>query len=194
MDKKLTGEDKNNILTMFILTGITVLFLQFIYFPKVMEVKKLSRENKKTRSDIAELYNFIGGQENLKDNIIKARNYAAILENALPSEKEASNIIKQLNEEARDLKVSVISVKPRDLSSCTDTQGLQLNISDHICKSMPINLSVEARYQALGDFLHKIEFDRNPMMRVNKVEMRKDINILPKIKADIELSAGVLGE
>lgn len=194
MDKKLTGEDKNNILTMFILTGITVLFLQFIYFPKVMEVKKLSRENKKTRSDIAELYNFIGGQENLKDNIIKARNYAAILENALPSEKEASNIIKQLNEEARDLKVSVISVKPGDLSSCTDTQGLQLNISDHICKSMPINLSVEARYQALGDFLHKIEFDRNPMMRVNKVEMRKDINILPKIKADIELSAGVLGE
>ena len=97
---------------MFILAGITALFLQFIYFPKVMEVKKLSRENRKTRSDIAEIYNFIGGQENLRDNLIKARDYAAGLENAIPPEKEASNIIKQLNDEARTLKINVISIKP----------------------------------------------------------------------------------
>jgi len=194
MDKKLTGKYKNNILTMFILTGITALFLQFIYFPKVMEVKKLSGENRKTRSDIAELYNFIGGQENLKDNFIKARDCAAILEKAFPYEREASNIIKQLNEEARDLKVNVISVKPGDLSKYTDAYGSQLKIFDYLCKSMPISLSVEARYQALGDFLHKIESDRNPMICVNKVEMRKDVNILPKIRVDIELTASVLGE
>lgn len=194
MDKKLTGKDKSNILKIFILAGITALFVQFIYFPKVMEVKKLSRENRKARSDIAELYNFIGGQENLKDNLIKARDYAAILEKAFPYEREASNIIKQLNEKARELKVNVISVKPGDLSRYTDGQGSQLKIFDYLCKSMPISLSVEARYQALGEFLHKIEFDRDPMICVNKVEMRKDVNILPKIRVDIELNASVLGE
>lgn len=186
--------DKKNILTTFILAGLITLFLQFIYFPKVMEVKKLSRENRKTRSDITELYNFIGGQENLKDNLIKAREYASILEKTFPYEKEASNIIKQLNEEARDLKVNVISIKPGDLSRYTDSRGAQLKIFDYLCKSMPITLSVEARYQALGDFLHKIEFDRDPMICVNKVEMRKDVNISPKIRADIELNASVLGE
>jgi len=179
---------------MFILAGITALFLQFIYFPKVMEVKKLSRENRKTRSDIAEIYNFIGGQENLRDNLIKARDYAAGLENAIPPEKEASNIIKQLNDEARTLKINVISIKPGDLVNYTDSKGSQLKVSDYLCKGMPMDLSVEARYQGLGDFLQKIELDRNPMVAVRKVEMRKDVNILPKIRADIELSACVLGE
>ncbi|PIW68805.1 MAG: hypothetical protein COW10_00565, partial [Candidatus Omnitrophica bacterium CG12_big_fil_rev_8_21_14_0_65_42_8] len=72
--------------------------------------------------------------------------------------------------------------------------GSQIKIFDYLCKGMPISLSVEARYQALGDFLHKIEFGRDPMICVNKVEMRKDVNILPKIRVDIELNACVLGE
>jgi hypothetical protein len=103
-------------------------------------------------------------------------------------------VIKQLNEEAKGLNVNVISVKPGDLFECKDMRGSQLKIFNYSCKSMPISLSVEARYQALGDFLHKIESDMRPIICVNKVEMRKDMNILPKIRADIELNASVLGE
>lgn len=186
--------NKNNVLTIFVFAGIAILFLQFIYFPKVRIVKNLSMENKKIKSAITELYDFIGGQENLKDNLIKLRDYAAALEKAFPPEKDASNIIKQLNEEARAIKVNVISVKPGDLSKYTDARGAQLKIFNYSCKSMPINLNVEARYQGLGDFLHKIESGRNPLIRVNKVEIRKDANISPKIRADIELNACVLGD
>jgi len=186
--------NKKNVLTIFIFAGIIVLLLQFIYFPKVREVKKLNMENVKIRSNITELYNFIGGEENLKDNFIKINDYAATLEKAFPYERDASNIIKQLNEEAKAMNVNVISVKPGDLLKYTDSLGSQLKIFDYTCKSMPISLSVEARYNALGNFLHEIEFVNNPMVCVNKVEMRKDANILPKIRADIELSASVLGE
>ena len=69
-----------------------------------------------------------------------------------------------------------------------------LGFFDYLCKSMPLNLSVEARYQALGEFLNKIEFDKSPIISVRKVEIRKDVNILPKIRADIELNTCVLGE
>lgn len=185
---------KKNVLIIFIFAGLSILFLRFIYFPKAMEVKKLNMENKKTKSGIVELYNFIGGQENLQDNIIKARNYAAILENALPSEKEVSNIIRHINKEARDLNVNVNSIKPGDLSNYMDSRGSQLTVYGYTCKSMPISLSVDARYHDLGDFLNKIELDRNPMICVKKLEIRKDVNILPKIKADIELNVSVLGE
>lgn len=187
-------KNKNGILTMFILAGIVVLLLWFVYFPKAGEVKRLGMENKKIKKDIAELYNFIGGEENLKDNLIKMRSYASSLENTLSSEKEASNIIRQLNEEAEDLKVSVVSIKPGDMVNYTNIQGSQIKISDYLCKSMPMNLNVEARYQAIGDFLNKIEINRNPLISVKRIEMRKDVNISPKIKADIELSACVLGE
>lgn len=186
--------NKNKIIVLIIFAAVTGLFLQFIYLPKANEVKKLRLEYKSTKAGIAELYSFIGGEEKLKDNLIKMRSYAAGLESAFPSGKEASNIIKQLNAEARDSKVSVVSIKPGDLANYTDTKGSQVKISDYTCKSMPMNLSVEARYQALGDFLNKIELDRNPMISVRKIEMRKDVNILPKIKADIELNACVLGE
>ena len=186
--------DKNKITTLVIFAAIVGLFLQFMYLPKVSEAKKLGLEYRSIKAGIAELYNFVGGEEKLKDNLIKMRDYVSGLEKTFPSEREASNIIKQLNEEARTLKVSVISIKPGDLTNYADMKGSQLKVSDYLCKSMPMNLSVEARYQVLGDFLNKIEFDRNPMISVRKIEMRKDVNILPKIRADIELNACVLGE
>jgi len=185
---------KNKITTLVIFTVIVGLFLQFIYLPKANEAKKLGVEYRSMKTGISELYNFIGGEENLKDNLIKMRDYVTGLEKTFPSEKDASNIIKQLNEEARDLRINVITIKPGDLVNCMDINGSQLKISNYLCKSMPMDLSVEARYQALGDFLNKIEFDRNPMISVRKIEMRKDANILPKIRADIELNACVLGE
>ncbi|PJC48142.1 MAG: hypothetical protein CO035_05085 [Candidatus Omnitrophica bacterium CG_4_9_14_0_2_um_filter_42_8] len=186
--------NKNKIITLVIFGAIAGLFLQFIYLPKAGEVKRLGTEYRDIKREISELYNFIGGEEKLKDNLIKMRDYIKGLENAFPSEREASNIIKQLNEEAVGLKVNVISVKPGDLTNYTDAGGSQLKIFDYLCKSMPLDLSVEARYQSLGEFLNKIEFDKNPMICVRKVEIRKDVNILPKIRAGIELNACVLGE
>jgi len=186
--------NKNKITPLIIFAIIAGLFLQFIYLPKAGEVKRLGAKYGNIKTGIAELYNFIGGEEKLKDNLIKMREYIKGLENAFPSEREASNIIKQLNEEAVGLKVNVISIKPGDLISYADARGSQLKIFEYLCKSMPLNLSVEARYQTLGDFLNKIEFDKSPMISVRKVEIRKDVNILPKIRADIELNACVLGE
>jgi len=186
--------NKNKIITLVIFAALIGLFLQFVYLPKAGEVKRLGAEYRDIKTGISELYGFIGGEEKLKDNLIKMRDYVKGLENTFPSEKEASNTIKQLNEEASSLKVNIISVKPGDFTNYTDARGSQLKIFEYLCKSMSLNLSVEARYQALGDFLNKIEFDKNPMISVRKIEMRKDINILPKIKADIELNACVLGE
>ena len=186
--------DKNRTITLVTAAAIIGLFLQFFYLPKASEVKRLGAEYRDIRTGIAGLYSFIGGEENLKDNLIKMRNDVSGLENTVPLEKDASNIIKQLNEEARGLKVNVVSIKPGDLINYTNREGFQLKVSDYVCKSMPMAVSVESRYQALGDFLNKIELDRDPMISVRKVEMKKDVNILPKIKADIELSACVLGE
>ena len=186
--------NKNKAIPLIIFAVVAGLFLQFIYLPKAGEVKRLEAEYRDIKREIAEFYDFIGGEEKLKDNLIKMRDYVKELEKAFPSEKEASNIIKQLNGEAIDLKINVISVKPGDLTNYTDAGGSQLKIFDYLCKSMPLDLSVEARYQALGEFLNKIEFDKNPMISVRKVEIRKDVNILPKIRADIELNTCVLGE
>lgn len=185
---------KNKIISLVIFSAIAGLFLQFIYLPKAQEVKRLGVEYRNTKSDIAELYNFIGGEQALKDNLIKMRYYANSLEKALPSEKDASNIIKLLNEKAKALKINVISIKPGDLVSYTDAKGSQLKISGYSCKSMPLGLSVEARYQALGDFLHRMNIDKDPIVSIRKIEMRKDVNILPKIRADVELNACVRGE
>ncbi|MDP2920813.1 MAG: type 4a pilus biogenesis protein PilO [Candidatus Omnitrophota bacterium] len=186
--------DKNRFIKFIALGAVIVLFLQFIYAPKFMEVKKLRNQHRDIKAGIAGLYNFIGGEENLKDNLIKMREYVAGLEKTFPPEKEASNIIKQLNAEARDLRINVVSVRPQDMVIYTDARGSQLLVLGRVCKSMPMGLSVEARYQALGDFLKRIETSGDPLVSVRKIEMRKDVNILPKIKAEIELSACVLGD
>lgn len=186
--------DKKRILIPAIFAIIVVIFLQFVYFPKVNQVRQLSIEYRKIKVGISELYNFIGGEEKLKDSMIIMRNHVAELEQAFPSEKEASNTIKQLNEEAGKFKVNVVSVKPGDLINYTDMAGSQLKILDQPCKSMPINLSLEGKYKSIGDFLEKIKLDKKPLISVMKIEMRKDQNLSPKIKAEVGLNACILGE
>lgn len=173
---------------------IVILFFQFVYLPKIREVKRLGAEYKKVKSDINELYNFIGGEASLKDNIIKMQREMAALHEAFPFEKDVSNIIRQLNDEAKRFGINVVSVKPGDFTMCRDAQGSEIKLLSHLCKYMPVNLSVEARFQALGEFLEEIERNKKPVISVIKADMKKDANIAPKIKADIEINACVLGE
>ena len=76
--------NRNRVITLVISAVIIGLFLQFVYAPKAMEVKKLRLEYKKIKSDISGLYDFIGGEENLKDNLIKMRTYAPAFGKAFP--------------------------------------------------------------------------------------------------------------
>ena len=62
--------EKKKIITLGILAAITGLFLQLVYLPKAWEVKRLGAGYRKIKVDIAELYNFIGGEDKLKDNLI----------------------------------------------------------------------------------------------------------------------------
>ncbi len=194
MDIKFDFKNKKSIMNVGIFIFILVILFQFIYFPKHREVKKLQVEHKDTFNEIEELYDFIGGRENLKENIIRVRKELALLENAFPSEKEVSNIIKQLNEEAKRFKVSVQSLKPKNLAIYRDHEGKELKIADYFCKCMPLTLSVEARYQALGEFLSSLEVSRNPMVTIGKIEIEKDKNIAPRITAEVNLNTFILGK
>ena len=194
MGIKLSKENKNNILVIGIFIAIAALFFQFVYFPKLSEVSRLNKECKKVKSEIDELYNFIGGQENLKDRIIKMHDDVIMLQQAFPFENEAPNIIRQLNEEASRFKVDVVSMRPGDLGVYTDAQGSALNISNYRCKFIPLSLKIEARYQALGEFLLYLEADKKPMILITQLDIKKDDNIAPNIKADIDLRVFVLVE
>lgn len=194
MGIKLSKENKNNILVIGIFIAIAALFFQFVYFPKLSQVSHLNKECKKVKSEIDELYNFIGGQENLKDRIIKMHDDVIMLQQAFPFENEAPNIIRQLNEEASRFKVDVVSMRPGDLGVYKDAQGSALNISNYRCKFIPLSLKIEARYQALGEFLLYLEADKKPMILITQLDIKKDDNIAPNIKADIDLRVFVLGE
>ena len=194
MNIKFDAENKKSIVVAGILIMSTALLFQFVYFPKSRELKRLTAEYKDVGKDIDELYNFIGGRENLKGNIIEKRKELALLEQALPSEKGVSNIIKQLNEEAKRFKIDVISLKPRDLFVYKDDKGRELKISEYFCKCMPLRLNIESRYQDLGEFLMSMETSRNPMISIVMVKIEKDKDIAPRIEAMIDLNIFMLGK
>lgn len=193
MKIKFDFKNKKNMMTIGIFVLAILLLFQFIYFPKHREVKRLSAEYKEVVGEISALYNFIGGQENLEENIVRIRRELALLENAFPFEKEVANIIKQLNEEAKYFNVSVSSLKPRNPFIYQDHEGRELKISDYFCKCMPLTLNVEGRYQALGEFITSLEVNRHPMITIEKVDIENDEKITPKVRAEIELNAFILG-
>ncbi|MBU1853793.1 MAG: type 4a pilus biogenesis protein PilO [Candidatus Omnitrophica bacterium] len=194
MDIKFIVENKKNIITVGVLVLVVLILFQFVYFPKSKEIKRLAGEYKEIKTDMDDLYNFIGGEADLKDNIIKMREKVDLLERAFPSEQEVSDIIKQLNEKARYFKINVISLKPENIEIYKDHNGREVEISDYFCKSMPLTLRVESRYQALGEFLMSLEMNRTPMISIEKVDIEKDEDIKPKIKAKVDLIAYIIGK
>lgn len=194
MDIKFDLKDKKNLITIGVLVFAGLLLFQFLYLPRYMEAQKVEAEYKKLAKEISELYNFIGGQENLEENIVNIRKDLVLLENAFPSEKEVSDIVKQLNEEAKRFKVTVRSLKPKNLLIYKDHEGRELRISDYCCKCMPLTLNVEARYQALGEFLTSLETSRNPMISISEIDIEKDESVASWVKAEIELNAFMLGK
>ncbi len=193
MNIKFDFKNKKNMMTVGVFVLALLLLFQFIYFPKHREVKRLSAEYKEVVGEISALYDFIGGQDNLEENIVRIRKELALLENAFPFEKEIANIIKQLNEEAEYFNVSVSSLKPRNPFIYKDHGGSELKISNYFCKCMPLTLNVEGRYQALGEFIKSLEVNRDPMITIEEIDIENDEKITPKIKAEIELNAFMLG-
>ncbi len=193
MDIKFNAQNKKNIIIAGVFLLILILLSQFVYFPKSRQVRRLGSEYKMARNEIDELYDFIGGQENLKDNIVKMRKELAVLERAFPSEKEVSNIIKELNKEAKRFEVNVRSLKPNNLFIYRDSDDKELKISEYFCKCMPLILKVESRYQALGEFIASLETSRNPVISIDRVEIERDEDVAPMIRAEIDLNAFILG-
>lgn len=193
MNIKFDLENKKNIITLGVFILVIVLLFQFVYFPKSRQVRMLTAEYKKVKGDIDELYNFIGRDGNLETNIIEKRKGLAVLESAFPVEKEVANIIRQINEEARRFNVNVIYLKPRDLEIYRDGEGEELKIADYFCKCTPLTLNVESRYRSLGEFLIGLEAGRAPMITIEEVYIERDQDKAPAVKAEIDLTAYVLG-
>ncbi len=177
-----------------VISIVIILLFQVVYVSKVKKVRMLEAEYKKIKEEVESLYSFIGGSENLKDSIMEIQQNMALLDNVFPSEKEVSNVIKELNKEARRFGVSVISVTPRDLENYKGHDGKELNISDYICKCMPLSLTVEARYRLLGEFLMSLKANNTPMITIEDVDIEKDDDIAPRIRAHIELTSYILGK
>jgi len=194
MNIKFDAKDKKNIVTGGIILLAVVVTLQFIYLPKHRQVKRLGEEYKEAVKEINDLYNFIGGREDLKDNIISLRKKLTLLESAFPSEKEVSDIIRQLNTEAKRFNVNVISLKPENFTIYKDHEGKELKIADYFCKCMPLTLSVKSRYRDLGEFLMSLETNKSPMISVDEVNIKTNKDISPWVEADIGLTAYILGK
>ncbi len=194
MNIKFDLENKKGIIIAGIFVFVVALLFQFVYFPKSRQVRRLSSEYKNIKQDIDGLYNFIGTEGNLEENIIERRRDLAILESAFPFEKEVSNVIKQLNDQARHFNVNVISLKPEDLLIYKDHEGKEVKVSDYFCKCMPLTLNVESRYKALGEFLLNLETNRSPIVTIEKVDIKKDEDKAPATKAEIRLTAYILGK
>nr|MBU1328614.1 type 4a pilus biogenesis protein PilO [Candidatus Omnitrophota bacterium] len=191
---KFIPENKKNLALIAVLLGAGILLFYFIYLPKVKEVKSLNAEYRSINRELDELYSFLGGERDLKDNIIKLRVELAKLENTFPHEKEVSNALKYINEEAKRFQINVSSVRPGELEPYQDKEGGMVRVADFSCKRVPVKLILEARYKALGEFFERLETNKSPMITIEGVNINKYEEIKPSIKADIDLNIYFLGK
>jgi len=191
---KLIPENKKNLALGAIFLGAGILLFYFIYLPKVKEVRLLSADYRIINKNLSELYSSLGGEKDLKDNIIKLRAEVAKLENTFPNEEEVSNALKYINEEAKRFQINVSSVRPGELEPYQDKEGGAIRVTDLSCKRIQVKLMLEARYKALGEFFERLETNKSPMITIEGASINKYEEIKPSIKAGIDLNIYFLGK
>jgi len=169
---------------------VIVGFFFTVYLPTIKRVTTLNSEYMNLKSELQTLQYVIGG----RDDIIKMHEKLDLLKKTLPEEKEVSSVVKAINQKARLYNVNIESLRPHNLEVFKDRDGRTYPISGEICKGMPISLKVEARYQGLGEFLDRLEKDRDPVIIVEGLDIYKDTRISPLLKVDLELVAYLRGK
>ncbi len=164
---------------LIVLLVIVIIFVLFLYQPKIAGRTKLKAEAKALKSRIEELRKLAKETEILKLKIAKLEEENREFVARIAPRSEILNLAKQLSEEAKKYNIRFISIRPPGLDTLLTQETKETPL-----RPIPFEITLQGRYLDIGKFiadLRKFPY----FIKVYELEFIGKDEIKPLIEARI---------
>ena len=176
-------KSKKRILLIYVAILTAVLILYFLLFlkPTFIKLFDLIPAAQALRMDIKTVRNDLPFEDTLKDKFKSLQGELGGYEKKLSREKEIPMLLESLSKMAKDSRVKILGITP--LGKTSGRQKTDDTDAESIYQEVPIVVSAESGYHALGAFISKLENDER-YMQVSDMQIKSN-KVTPK-RHDVE--------
>ncbi len=161
--------------------------LQFAMVPSFGKLGELGKDIGKLKEDLKKSQALIAGKPQLENKLAVLQKKLKDYEAALPPHSEMPNILQEIADIASDSKIKLIKLEPlksekppaeaakpeKKTQAGKQAKREPAKVVLPIYAEMPIQIVAKGGYQAVGEFINKIESAKN-IMAVTDVEIEGD--------------------
>jgi|GEM_PF-2889455 len=157
-------------------------FHMFFYQPKKKGVLRLQEEIKTVDLEIERIARAIPGLRKLGEEVARKQKSGALVKRIPSGEKPVQKLLWQLAGEASRLDMDVISLE--------SGEGSESPHEESPYKRLAVVMNIQCPYLYLSSYLKRIS-DLPGLVTVDELEIVRDKQIFPRVKAKLTLSAFV---
>ena len=161
----------------------SVLFALFLIWPLSRRVLRLQQEISKVKTWMAQLLPG-GTSKPLEEVILEKRSELTRLEEGLPQQERISDILKHLSQQASELGVTVVSVRPQPSRPYPNAET-PLVVEGRVCHALPIQMQIECTYRTLGKYLESLTDNFPSVVTVDDLDIEREEGKLPNLKVTL---------
>ncbi len=161
--KNLTKAQLKIIYLVITLILAFILFLFLVFFPQRNKLSQIKNELDGTDAQINEITSFYQGQD-LAATVTKISQQLSGALELLPSKEEI--VIKYLSKNARKFEIDVKNM------SLAEKKQFKDKVQGHVIQELPISMSLNCGYKALGEYLSTLRKDNSLLIKVRQLNIR----------------------
>lgn len=161
------------------LSLVAVLFGWLYIIPEFQQTWTLYETLKQKKEQVASVQNWESRLTYLQSQQDKLNKYLSRILHTLPENEEMSTIIDHIFSQAQETNVKIMQMKP----------GTSINEDSH--SEIPISITVNGGYHALGMFVNKIESSEY-LIEVRQLKVESPGSLSKQLKAKIMLNVILL--
>ena len=183
--KNMGGKEKEVMLLILILISIaSILYITFIIQPLMGQIKELSSELSETKSSVEGAESAIAREPLLQKRAGELRTQLKDYSGRFSTEGELPVLLETLSELARDTKVKIVSIRPKESPSTKPRE---------VYREVPIAIEAKCGYHRLAAFINRLE-NSETIFRIDDLSIAADFDNAREHDVKIILSSFFLKE
>ncbi|MBI5286665.1 MAG: type 4a pilus biogenesis protein PilO [Deltaproteobacteria bacterium] len=177
---------RKEFLAIFTTMALTFSYYQFIHSAGEKELKRLDSQTRELKSDIEKISLEVSQSqktaerlEEVMENFRRLEERFLVTQGKLPSDTQISTVLKGLTSDELKRSVKFVSIKPLPIEDKKEYFKL------------PFQISLQARFQAFGDYLERLE-EMPRMVSVENFRIEANEEIQPELAIQLYASTYVL--
>ena len=161
--------------------GAVVLWLliQFVYVPKLTQIKKLRTSLKKNKERNVRINDLGEDKDFFEDLMTKVNLYHSEVKSLMPKQIKLSGLLRELSILAKKNDVTLLSIRPlenTEIGESAPAQEAAEDLPGHYV-SADIEIILECRYENLGRYVQAVENNSLTVMAIEDIHIKTDEKI-----------------